>query len=327
MLNERVFLQFKDGPFKSFFERYIEFSRGKGQKVARSTLIRLKQLNNTLNTFNTDTISRETAEALLKARADESGANRGMRISDLRGFCAFLIAHGVDAYQIPPKYVRTSPHKFLPHIFSDDEMERILAEIDSFAKRRNGRAACLAHPVLIRLLWGTGLRISEALSLTRADVDVDAGILKALNSKNGVSRYIPIADSLTEILRNHLELGIGADSTAPFFMSPYTGEGYSYSAAKDIFRKVLLTAGIRRQDGRIPTIHSIRHSFCTKSLERMLASGMDIYTAIPILAAYVGHVNLTDTERYIHLTEEGHSRFVESELPLEWIIPEMVLND
>jgi hypothetical protein len=59
----------------------------------------------------------------------------------------------------------------------------------------------------------------------------------------------------------------------------------------------------------------------------MLALGMDIYTAIPILAAYVGHVNLSGTERYIHFTSEGHARFVESELSLEWIIPEVASND
>jgi integrase len=327
MLNDRVFLQFEEGPFRSFFERYIEFRRGKGQKVAKSTLIRLKQLNSALNTFGTDTISREMVETVLKAKKSESAINRKMRISDLRGFCAFLIAHGIDAYQIPPRYARTPSCKFLPHIFSDGELGQIITEVDILVKKRNGRAACLAHPVLLRLLWGTGLRISEALLLTRSDVDVENGVLKVMNSKNGVSRYVPIADSLTEVLRNHLERDPDANPADPFFRSPYTGEEYSYSAAKYIFRKILLTTGIRRQDGRIPTIHSIRHTFCTKSLEHMLASGMDIYTAIPILAAYVGHVNLSDTERYIHLTAEGHARFVESELSLEWIIPEVLPND
>ena len=55
-------------------------------------------------------------------------------------------------------------------------------------------------------------------------------------------------------------------------------------------------------DGKTPNIHSIRHTFCTRSLEKMLDSGMNIYTAIPILAAYVGHVNYMDTEKYIHFT-------------------------
>jgi integrase len=327
MVNDRVFLQFEEGPFRPFFERYIEFRRGKGQKVAKSTLLRLKQLNSTLNTFNTDTISRETVEIVLEAKTGESAISRGMRISDLRGFCAFLIAHGIDAYQIPPRYARTPSCKFLPYIFSDGELEQIITEADSLVKKRYGRAACLAHPVLLRLLWGTGLRISEALSLTRSDVDVENGVLKVVNSKNGVSRYVPTADSLTAVLRSHLERNPSANPTDPFFRSPYTGKGYSYSAARHFFHKILLVTGIRRQDGRIPALHSLRHTFCTKSLEHMLALGMDIYTAIPILAAYVGHVNLSATERYIHLTAEGHARFVESELSLEWIIPEVASND
>ena len=55
----------------------------------------------------------------------------------------------------------------------------------------------------------------------------------------------------------------------------------------------------------------------------MLSSGMDQYVAIPVLASYVGHVNLTDTERYIHLTEHGYDEFVDAERSLRALIPEV----
>ena len=55
----------------------------------------------------------------------------------------------------------------------------------------------------------------------------------------------------------------------------------------------------------------------------MLESGMDVYTAVPILAAYVGHVNYMDTEKYIHFTEQGHEDFVQKESSLGSLFPEV----
>ncbi len=66
-----------------------------------------------------------------------------------------------------------------------------------------------------------------------------------------------------------------------------------------------------------------RHSFCTISLNKMLNSGIDLQVAVPILSAYMGHVNLKDTEKYIHLTEHGYDEFVRSERTLKALIPEV----
>jgi integrase len=84
-------------------------------------------------------------------------------------------------------------------------------------------------------------------------------------------------------------------------------------------------AGVRTAGGGRPRIHDIRHSFCTKSLERMLEAGMDLYTALPILSAYVGHVNLVDTERYIHFTEQHYDGFIQKEMRLARLVPEVAL--
>ena len=93
---------------------------------------------------------------------------------------------------------------------------------------------------------------------------------------------------------------------------------------KYMFPKMFKAADIYMADGRTPNIHSIRHTFCTRSLEKMLDGGMNIYTDIPILAAYVGHVNYMDTEKYIHLTEQGHEDFIKKEASLGSIFPEVI---
>lgn len=94
-----------------------------------------------------------------------------------------------------------------------------------------------------------------------------------------------------------------------------------------MFSKIYDTAGIKTPRGRYPRIQDIRHTFCTMSLDRMLSTGMNLYTAVPILAAYVGHVNLFNTEHYIHLTRHGYDSFIRSESVLKSLIPEVAVRE
>ena len=323
MINDKEFLKFEEGFFKPYFEKYIEFKRGKGEKVAQSTMIRFRKLNNSLNGYHTNHISEQMVEELLAPRDGLSESERQYMTSNLRQFCFFLTLLGVDASPVPPKYMRAARSEFRPYIFSDDELHRLTNAADILPAARRSSAHQQIYPVLVRLLIGTGMRIGEVLALTRADVDHLNGVINVINGKNGVSRFIPVADSLKKVLHDYAETIDMSDEEKPFFTSSYTGGHLTYDAMKYMFPKMFKAAGIYKADGKTPNIHSIRHTFCTKSLEKMLGSGMDVYTAIPILAAYVGHVNYMDTEKYIHFTEQGHEDFVKKEAALGNLFPEV----
>ena len=323
MINDKEFLKFEEGFFKPYFEKFIEFKRGKGEKVAHSTMIRLRKLNNSLNYYHVNYISDQMVEELLAPRDGLSEYERLYMTSSLRQFCTFLILLGVDAAVVPPKYMQTARGEFRPYIFSEDELHRLVSVADSLPPAKRSRTHQDIYPVLVRVLIGTGMRIGEVISLTRADVDPSNGVINVINGKNGVSRYIPVTDSLKKVLCDYSETIEMADGNKPFFISSYTGEHLTYSAMKYMFHKMFKAAGIYTVDGKVPNIHSIRHTFCTRSLEKMLGSGMDVYTAIPILAAYVGHVNYIDTEKYIHFTEQGHESFVKKESSLGSLFPEV----
>ena len=309
--------------FKPYFAKFIEFKRGKGEKVAQSTMIRLRKLNNSLNCYNVSHISEQMVEELLAPRGGLSESERQYMTSSLRQFCSFLTLLGIDAAIVPPKYMRAARSEFRPYIFSDNELHRLASAADALPPARRSSVHQQVYPVLVRLLIGTGMRIGEVLALTRADVDPSNGVINVINGKNGVSRYIPVADSLKKILHDYAETIDMAEGNKPFFTSSYTGEHLTYSAMKYMFPKMFRAAGIYMADGKTPNIHSIRHTFCTRSLEKMLESGMDVYTAVPILAAYVGHVNYMDTEKYIHFTEQGHEDFVQKESSLGSLFPEV----
>ena len=323
MINDKEFLKFEEGFFKPYFAKFIEFKRGKGEKVAQSTMIRLRKLNNSLNCYNVSHISEQMVEELLAPRGGLSESERQYMTSSLRQFCSFLTLLGIDAAIVPPKYMRAARSEFRPYIFSDNELHRLASAADALPPARRSSVHQQVYPVLVRLLIGTGMRIGEVLALTRADVDPSNGVINVINGKNGVSRYIPVADSLKKILHDYAETIDMAEGNNPFFTSSYTGEHLTYSAMKYMFPKMFRAAGIYMADGKTPNIHSIRHTFCTRSLEKMLESGMDVYTAVPILAAYVGHVNYMDTEKYIHFTEQGHEDFVQKESSLGSLFPEV----
>ena len=329
MLKDKEFAGFQDGIFKSYFEKYIEFRRGKGEKVTHSTLIRLKALNNNLNQYcHSLEIDGNAVETILQEKAGESPSSRALRVSDLRQFSSFLRGHGIHAFQVPAKYTKRVNTPFRPYIFSEMELCAITDVADKYESKSRKKYQLEIYPVIVRILIGTGMRIGEVLSLRVQDVNMQIQSLTVHNAKNNVSRHVPMSASLFSIIELYLaDISHSSQPSQPLFVSPYTGGGYSYYAMKHMFKNIYALADIRTPQGKLPRIHDIRHTFCTTSLNKMLASGMSLYVAVPLLAAYVGHVNLRDTERYIHLTEYSYDYFIEKERSLQSLIPEVPNNE
>lgn len=329
MINNNEFTAFQIGIFKPYFEKYIEFKRGKSEKVSHSTLIRLKSLNDALCSYcSTLEINRKTAETILAEKEHEAPSTRGLRISDLRQFSAFLRFQGINSYEVPAKYMKKAYVAFRPCIFSEGELASITNTADSLEPGQRTQSHRLVYPVIVRILIGTGMRIGEVISLKVKDIDTTNDLIIVFESKNNISRYVPMSESLALIVKQYMSSFLHKDKPEQFlFVSPYIGTGYSYTAMKYMFRKIYDAADIRTPKGRRPRIHDIRHTFCTMSLDKMLSAGINLYTAVPILAAYVGHVNLTNTEYYIHLTMHGYESFIQSESILKSLIPEVDVHE
>jgi len=323
MVNDKEFQQYQDGVFKPYFEKYIEYKRGKGEKVAHSTLIRIRDLNNALNRYEKLEITASMIEEFLSPDPKISPHTRYERISQLRQFSDFLRALGIKSEPVSSRYTQAVCRRFRPYIFSQEELERLSHAADTLPAGRRSNNHVRVYPVIIRILIGTGMRISEVTSLKISDIDTDNGTICAINCKNNVSRFIPMSSSLSKIVSAYVISENRNSPEALLFVSPYTGLQYSYDAMKYMFHKLCVATEICDSSGKTPNIHSLRHTFCTRSLEQMLGSGMNFYTAVPILAAYVGHVNLIDTERYIHFTEGQYQDFIRQESSLGNLIPEV----
>lgn len=153
------------------------------------------------------------------------------------------------------------------------------------------------------MLYGCGLRVSEALCLKCEHVDLDNGILIIMNGKNNVSRLVPVSESLRWYLTMYDSKVERAEN--PYFFPALRNERYSPTTILNQFRRLQEKVGIPRlRNGQYPRIHDLRHTFSVHALEQMIHRGMDPYTSLPILSTYLGHKGIESTEKYLRLTKQ-----------------------
>jgi len=162
--------------------------------------------------------------------------------------------------------------------------------------------------MLLLLLYGTGLRLGEALALTVGEVDLRQAYLRIRETKFFKSRLVPLGKDLVGVLTKYvlrrLELQ-GAPVESPLFYF-LDGSPLSQSAAQSAFRRLRSYAEVEREGGprRQPRLHDLRHTAAVHRLVAWYRSGADLQQLLPKLATYLGHVNLSSTQRYLTMTPE-----------------------
>jgi site-specific recombinase XerD len=224
----------------------------------------------------------------------------------LRGFYRFAMARGYAASSPLPKIIPKPPH-FMPYIFSHDELQRLL---DATACCESPRSKLQPYTcrMLILLLYGAGLRISEALSLRLTNVDLTAGVLTIRESKFYKTRLVPMGPDLAGAVGQYVAQRAKAHPTqldGALFLTR-TGTSVARHTAENVFSRLRVRAGVLRQDGGRyqPRLHDLRHAFAVHRLVSWYRQGADVQRLLPQLATYLGHVHIAATQRYLTLTPE-----------------------
>lgn len=299
--------QLHNGIYATLIKEYAAYKRSQGYKWNKleCLLARFDKLASDHGETKIG-VSKDLAEEWSKPFPQESERSRHGRISILRGFSSFLQLKGYTSY------IPSMPRKqqvFVPHIYTSAEISAIFRECDKLTLRIHFTDSCrCVMPCLIRVLYSTGIRISEALKLTHADVDLTKGILVLRECKNGQDRIVPMSLSLQGICKDWVvykqKQNLATTGDAPFFTA---GDGHSprYPTILHNFRAILLRAGIAHGGrGNGPRLHDLRHTFCVNSLAKLAEAGLDVYYIMPILMAYMGHKSMEMTNYYVRLTQE-----------------------
>jgi site-specific recombinase XerD len=175
---------------------------------------------------------------------------------------------------------------------------------------------------LLLLLYATGLRISEALALTMADVDLREAILTIRETKFYKSRLVPIGADLVDVLVRHRarQTARARRADAPF-LSDRHGRAISRQTAELVFKRVREQAGLERPACRTfrPRLHDFRHTFAMNRLVSWYRQGKNVQRLLPHLSTYLGHCSVKETQRYLcmtsELTMEAGLRFLKYAIP------------
>jgi integrase/recombinase XerD len=221
----------------------------------------------------------------------------------LRPFYRFAMARGWVRRSPLPVEVPKLDITFTAYIYTQTELRALLKAI---TPERTGGLSPQTVRALILVLYGAGLRISEALKLEISDVDLQERLLCIRQSKFFKSRFVPIGPKLNEVLRDYERQRPALCGSNRFFFRANTGSPVSRSAMERVFAKLRLAAGVKRTDGGRfqPRLHDLRHAAAVHRLVAWYRDGADVQSLLVKLSAYLGHVDIAATQKYLAWTPE-----------------------
>jgi integrase len=221
------------------------------------------------------------------------------KVSNLRGFLEYLRYGGVEVFM--PRCPQWN-EDYVPYIFSDAEITKIFNAADDNSPN-------FGFPMIVRLLFGCGLRLGEALSLIVRDVDWGRGTLLIRIAKNNKQRIVPMHETLTKMLMQYCAaMNIIEKPDAFLFPGANPDSHYTRNAVNNKFRQTLKSAGIYvptekpGQRGQCP--HCLRHLFAVKSFAQAEQNGRAANDSVPYLSVYLGHHDMDGTEKYLKFSSD-----------------------
>lgn len=213
-------------------------------------------------------------------------------------FCKFLIRFGCTNV-FYEEVIFDNNSLFQPHIYNKDEIAKILSIIDK--KQYGNKKFCYEYPVLFRLLYSTGLRISEALNIKFHDIDLNDNSINIMLSKENISRKIYFSNSMKKVILKY------------FKVINFENNQYLFSTTKQnaliVFKNVVKELDIKTNSIRL---HDLRYSFSVTAFDKMIKQNIEPEEALLYLEKFMGHSNISSTEYYLHMTDNMKKEIIDT---------------
>lgn len=274
---------------------FMQYKRNLGYKYQSAEIV-LKEIVKYLFENNVTTITKEITERYARHNENIKSNTLAKNMGIFREFNKYLALNDIECYQIPSKIYPQNHHNFMPYVFSYEEIKRIYSNLNFISNSPYYTYyQKTIYPLIIKILYQTGMRIGETINMTINDYRENYFILN--DTKNGESRKIMIPVTLKEAIRNyHIKFHSQTDNNELFFnLNRYAIEGY--------FKKILKLSNIKRTSS-IPRLHDLRHTFIVHSIEKFRKENKSIDEMLPVLQAHVGHRSLESLAYYFHLNND-----------------------
>lgn len=224
------------------------------------------------------------------------------KVAALKSFFHYLVSQEIITYNPTTKLDSPKVKKRLPRTLSGDDVERLLT-----APLREPGPKAQRDTALIELLYATGMRVTELVTLDLGDIDLTARVVRVQRGRGGKERVIPIRERAISALRDYVGQGRASlvksgDDTTALFLN-HRGQQLTRQGIWLIIKEYAQAAGIQVA----VTPHVLRHSFAAHMLENQRASLTDVQR-------YLGHANISTTQVYAHITS-GQKRRANEEQP------------
>lgn len=280
-------------------DTYLAQRRGLGFQLKTSEYL-LRQFLNWLHARGkSETFTIADAVQWAREPADRAPVWWSQRLTAVRPFAAWLNACGADVPRIPPGLLPARTTRRAPFIYSQTDLDRLLAACPLFFP--DVRVAATMSTI-IGLLAATGLRIGEALRLRVIDLDVAEDLVRVRATKTPLDRLVPLDPSTTAALVEYLNLperlATGPSPTGPIFVtnrgsSPVTATIEQHFAAL-VDALQLVPIGQHR-----PRLHDLRHTFATRHMIAAYTRGTDPARTLGLLSTWLGHTGPEHTYWYL----------------------------
>jgi len=287
-------------------EIYIDYKHSLGMRY-RSQAAVLRAYSRTMGDVAVEEVRSECVLAFINGTGPLSA----------RWMDCYSVLGGLYRYAIDRDFAATSPlptdtpklpPPLTPYIYSVDELKRLLVATDTLQTPLSPLRAMTMRSLLL-LLYGTGMRIGEALSLTLKDVDLEQRLLTVRDTKFYKTRLVPIGPRLTMALADYLSRRRRLplpEGEASAFLAACTGIRLDYKRVNKLFCRLRKAAEVRRESPARypPRIHDIRHAAVVHRVIAWYRAGADVQRLLPQLATYLGHVDIASTQHYLSMTPE-----------------------
>jgi integrase len=288
-------------PLRAALEDYLRIRRSLGFKLEIDGKM-LEQFIVFLERAGATRVTTELALDWAKLPLNAHPYHWRKRLGMVRLFARYLATIEPQT-EIPSKdLLPASRRRLAPYIYSPAEIAALMSAARTL--RPPSRAATIE--TLIGLIAATGLRLGEALSIDRTDIDLDDEVLR-VHGKHDKERELPLHTSTIAALRAYAELRGGYwphANTDALFLSRL-GVRLSVAAAHDVFPQVIRAAGLEGRGHRArPRPHDLRHAFAVSTLLDWHHAGVEIDRQLPLLSTYLGHRDPSNTYWYLQATPE-----------------------
>jgi integrase len=278
-------------------ERYLSMRQGLGYKY-RDQARRLRDFVTFMERRKATTITTKLALAWATL-ASGQGASAARRLIDVRGF-ARHIASIEPKTEVPPTGIFPQWKRPKPYVYSEGEIKALLAAALTLPPTDGLR--CWTYHHLFGLIVVTGMRLSEAISLERGDVDLKEGVLTVRQAKFGKSRLLPLHPATSAALGSYAERRDGhlGSRCCPHFFVAERGTRLQKWSVQRVFWCLSREIGLRCPGDSIrPRVHDLRHTFAVHTLVRWYREGANVEEKLPALSTYLGHTCVRDTYWYL----------------------------